>query len=365
MQVGLRSVKAGLLAAFITVNVAVLPVAAQDPTSSEIATLLEEVAEAIAFEQANPGSPSAYDALRPHLLDLADLVPGLDFYVVLADVEMASAESAEALKLAVARIENLAEQGAGSAEAAAVATQLVEALVASEDTAVKLPSSLEALGKELDQLDALGVKVDVPGATILKDAIKLAKLALSAAELENRDAEALVEFTGNVADYLPPHLVPALGGHALEAFKEKLVWDEKMYEASTEGLNIVSEAIETGQFDSERYEKLAAEIEALANAGPWDGDNASQFLKEFIAEVPLIGPLVNALWSAAEESESICDAISCDCDNLDFGILTGPYRDECRAAEQALKNACSASGGQIQGSCHPTASGPNPHIPGS
>lgn len=59
-------------------------------------------------------------------------------------------------------------------------------------------------------------------------------------------------------------------------------------------------------------------------------------------------------------TEEICGAINCDCDNLDFGILTGPYRDECRAAEAQLKQQCAATG-TISGTCHPTASGPNPY----
>ncbi len=59
-------------------------------------------------------------------------------------------------------------------------------------------------------------------------------------------------------------------------------------------------------------------------------------------------------------TEEICGAINCDCDNLDFGILTGPYRDECRGAEAALIRECTATG-RISGTCHPTASGPNPY----
>lgn len=62
---------------------------------------------------------------------------------------------------------------------------------------------------------------------------------------------------------------------------------------------------------------------------------------------------------ASANTEELCGTINCDCDNLDFGILTGPYRDECRAAEAALIQQCTATG-QISGTCHPTASGPNP-----
>lgn len=54
-----------------------------------------------------------------------------------------------------------------------------------------------------------------------------------------------------------------------------------------------------------------------------------------------------------------CARINCDCNNLDFGLLTGPFRQECRAAETQLKNNC-AKTGKVTGACHPTASGPNP-----
>lgn len=63
----------------------------------------------------------------------------------------------------------------------------------------------------------------------------------------------------------------------------------------------------------------------------------------------------------AEDTVRDCGAINCDCDNLDFGILTGPYRDECRAAEAALKQLCAERGYLTKNDvCHPTASGPNP-----
>ena len=54
-----------------------------------------------------------------------------------------------------------------------------------------------------------------------------------------------------------------------------------------------------------------------------------------------------------------CAQIDCDCNNLDFGLLTGPFRQECRAAEAQLKTNC-AKTGKVIGTCHPTAPGPNP-----
>lgn len=52
-----------------------------------------------------------------------------------------------------------------------------------------------------------------------------------------------------------------------------------------------------------------------------------------------------------------CTRIDCDCAGVDAGLLTGPFRKECRQAEGALKRACSERG-KLSGRCHPTASGP-------
>lgn len=54
-----------------------------------------------------------------------------------------------------------------------------------------------------------------------------------------------------------------------------------------------------------------------------------------------------------------CKAINCDCDNLDAGLLTGPWQDECRSEEAAAQKACEQNG-KAEG-C--SFSGPNPVIP--
>jgi hypothetical protein len=61
----------------------------------------------------------------------------------------------------------------------------------------------------------------------------------------------------------------------------------------------------------------------------------------------------------AEERKKLadCSRIDCDCDGVDAGLLTGPFRKECRQAESSLKRACSERG-KLPGRCHPTASGP-------
>lgn len=62
-----------------------------------------------------------------------------------------------------------------------------------------------------------------------------------------------------------------------------------------------------------------------------------------------------------EEDRSLwpgdCQEIDCDCDNVEFGLLTPEFREECRATERALIEQCFALG-RIEGTCHATASGP-------
>lgn len=52
-----------------------------------------------------------------------------------------------------------------------------------------------------------------------------------------------------------------------------------------------------------------------------------------------------------------CKRIDCDCDSVEFGLLTKQYRLECRKTETELIRLCKETG-KVQGKCHSTASGP-------
>ena len=53
-----------------------------------------------------------------------------------------------------------------------------------------------------------------------------------------------------------------------------------------------------------------------------------------------------------------CAKISCDCPGIDAGLLTGPWRDECRNQEKALRAQCQEEGKFPEGAC--VMAGPNP-----
>lgn len=78
---------------------------------------------------------------------------------------------------------------------------------------------------------------------------------------------------------------------------------------------------------------------------------------------PLSLEEVNTTVRVAGNTASKCDALNCDCDNIEFGLLTGSYVDQCKAWEAESKLLCNQTGALRAGACHETATGPNPVIP--
>jgi hypothetical protein len=79
--------------------------------------------------------------------------------------------------------------------------------------------------------------------------------------------------------------------------------------------------------------------------------------------------MVLALPAAAQQSTPCREAMSCDCDNIDAGILTGGWKQDCRSCEAAMVERCEAaypplgSGLAAAGYCENACSaiGPNPY----
>lgn len=84
---------------------------------------------------------------------------------------------------------------------------------------------------------------------------------------------------------------------------------------------------------------------------------------EYTFMSPRGADVVTATVNVTGQSLSRCDALNCDCDNIEFGLLTGSYIDQCKSWEAESKQLCAQSGSLRAGACHDTAVGPNPVIP--
>lgn len=236
---------------------------------------------------------------------------------------------------------------------------------------------LAELGSVLNRLKLAGVHFqDVPKISPEARAlIDRAKVAAARPETNaQRDARTRADidrWIERVLNKLPGASNPAIQGPQRTFVYDNLKWTRTGYDLSTKGLGFVADAIESGKFDAGAYKALARDIEAWAHGGPW-ANSARDYVKTLVAKYPGLGTLVDKLWpktlpprptprpspSAANSGSRKAGPINCDCENLDFGILTREYRKVCRAAEAKLK-AEYARSGRIKGKCDASAQGPN------
>jgi tetratricopeptide (TPR) repeat protein len=336
-----------------------LPFPASAQPSQEAQLLLDELGEVFAAEE-RPFDRYMVYHLQYHarLGAMAEGHPEVGVIKRVLEWEVASGASATFHQHAVGTI------GAGEPE------QLTEALGffldAAELNEQATPPSREdlyKLGEVAERLVAAGMAPgdlagDKPGALgLLEKAIKVYKAILSSEELSDDDYPQRDRIVRDWIDLVSRDLSPILAGPAGAAFADAADWNGRMWDATSEGLGLVADAIERGELDMEAYQQVADRIERLANAGPWDSDTAHQFLKKWAEELPYVGKLLKAVWPEPVPEE--CRPINCDCDALvDWGLLAGPYIKECRGVEDGLKAECSRRR-EIVGVCHPTASGPN------
>jgi hypothetical protein len=344
---------------------------------------LQSPVAALAQTDISEASVAVLDRLDDALMGVGD--HPLDRYLAYADIKedfRAASAADEMLPLGFA-VTNIAlasdvranyaqsglewaRLGTGPIETTEGALAFLMAAYFSPESTPPTHKQLYKMGEALDRLNAAGMSLEELGIHAtpamlgwMENAIKVFKAGLGAADLADDDDAEIDQIVRDLADLVPVAMGPAINGPAIAAFADVMDWNGELWDASTEGLDLISDAIERGELDQERYAAVAERIETLSGQGPWDGDTAREFLKKWAESLPGVGKLIKAVWP--EPLPEQCGPITCDCDNLDFGILTGPYQDECRAAERSLIKQCRID--KSQGACHPTASGPGAYTP--
>jgi hypothetical protein len=257
-----------------------------------------------------------------------------------------------------------------------IAGPLLGAVAEMQENGTLLPSAAIQLDDAIQKLDAATAKAGLPsvadaiskvsgdeklGAALTGALGKIAtaaKLARQAPNLAELDEKAKKEFIDNLVSILPPGAGPPITGPAFTVFRDQLVWNSEMFGESTKALNLVADAIETGQFDHAAYNKIRDRLQELSK-GPWGSDTAKDFLKKLCKSVPIAGAWCDDAFKLAEEliSGVDCDAITCDCENVGGGLMRGPLIVTCKIEEQNLIGECQATK-KVTGSCPEGAKGP-------
>ncbi|SLN14951.1 hypothetical protein ROA7450_00312 [Roseovarius albus] len=235
------------------------------------------------------------------------------------------------------------------------AIELDGAISALNDAAKKagLPDVAAAISQATG-IEGIGEKTT----GLIGDIAKAAELARDAPDLAQMNEAETKKFLENMVALLPKGGGPAISGPAFGVFTEQVGWANEMFGESTKALDLVGDAIETGQFDHAAYAKIEERLNDLSK-GPWGSDTAKNFFKSLCKHIPIAGAWCDDAFQAVEELVAgvDCDAITCDCGNVGGGLLSGPNTVTCKLQEESIIGEC-VSTKKITLTCDLDAKGP-------
>ena len=221
------------------------------------------------------------------------------------------------------------------------AIQLDDAI--SNLNAAAAKAGLPSIGETISQASG-----DVVAGAAVTDMLgklaNMAKVARGSSDLAKMTADETKEYIDSMVGALPAGGGVAISGPAFIAFRDSLAWNNEMFGQSTQALDLVANAIETGQFDHEAYNKISNRLNELSK-GPWGSDTAKDMLKSLCKSIPVAGAWCDDLFKAVENllGDVDCGAITCDCDNVGGGLMRGPLIVQCRLQEETLIAECRAT----------------------
>jgi len=236
------------------------------------------------------------------------------------------------------------------------AIALDDAIKALDGAAAK--AGLPSIGDAISQVtgsEALGKAVTGS----LGQIAAAAKVARDAENFAEMDQAQTREFIGNMVAIMPPGATKAIDGLPMQAFTYELAWEKDMYGESAKALNLVADAIETGELDQEAYGKIHDRLTELSK-GPWGKEFAKDALKSLCKSIPVVGNWCDDIFKLAEDlvGPVDCGAISCDCENVGGGLMRGPLIVQCRMQEATVQAQCKASD-SFTSTCDDGAKGPD------
>ena len=159
-----------------------------------------------------------------------------------------------------------------------------------------------------------------------------------------------------IISLLPDSLAPF--GPALPFARDQIRWTGRQFDRSSAAIDLVTEAMETGEFDTAAYEKIRVEMMRDFRRGPWDRGTYGDALVALCKKIGPLGTFCKDIFDALAPlwEPQHCKAIDCDCANVGGGILERTWYDECKRTEDWLIEECRRTE-IIPGTCH-NISGP-------
>jgi len=178
-------------------------------------------------------------------------------------------------------------------------TLLAEAAIKLDDAiqnldAIAAKAGLPSIGETIEKVsgvEGLGGKV-----TGTLERLAGAKLARDTPSLAQMNAEQTKAYIDNYAT------LTGLSGPGYIAIRDVLAWNNEMFGHSADVLDLVSDAMETGELDMEAYEKIHAAITKISQ-GPWTTDTIKDMVKSVCSGIPGIGAFCDDVFAMAATTE--------------------------------------------------------------
>ena len=208
----------------------------------------------------------------------------------------------------------LSKQGTGAGleeQAAAIVGALAALHPEDPDAAPVMPSTAMSLSDAITAYDAAAERAGLPSLretalSLLPESIRdrvsgfldridqAAAVARDLADLAAGDADAADRVAQGYFELFPPNL--ALAGQQA-AITDLLTWDSRMFGASTDALHVVTNAMDTGQVDTEALHQITDRLNNLAR-GPWGVETLQHLMRAFCGQLPVLADLCEAVAGA-------------------------------------------------------------------
>lgn len=357
--------------ALLTFMTIAVPAAGQDlnwPT--DLVQRLNDASAGVAAAQTVDERAAAIAPIQAALRDNAKSVPGAALMLHMTNIEINSDRAFNALESTFSDIAT-ADAGTLQDHAADILAALSGLTPPGSSGQPPTPSAAGRLMDAVDRYDEAAESVGAPSIRelvtdalpeevgsavndLLDRATQLRDLRDNLEDIAEGDTDAVDDFVEGVFDLLPTAAGPAFSSVVGDAFVDTMQWNAEMWDASTDGIDIVADAIENGRVDTERLRQVEDRLNDL-RSGPWGSDLARDAANRLCDLLPdAVSGLCQDLFEEVAEifEGETCEAIDCDCGNVGSGLLAGPERVTCEIQQQDLQLFCQANN-RIEGVCEP------------
>ncbi len=153
---------------------------------------------------------------------------------------------------------------------------------------------LSGQGIDVEKFKKSAINGESGGATakFFERVARAAQAKSSADDRKAREDETAEKFASAWIALLPPSAAAGYTGPAAKLTKDIIVWDRKMFQASTDGLATVRDAIKTGKLNQDDVKAFERKFEELKK-GPFTREGFTRTVKGSVENIPVVSRLAD------------------------------------------------------------------------